>query len=363
MHSRLAKSLVELGLPIERTAKSWRIAGMTDAMDAKFSRRTKQINALAERLGITDPAQKAQALGALSRDRKNKQLSFDELRTLWMSWLTPDESSILSRIEQGAILPFVPKFDEQVANHAIEYATDHHLERESVTPTRTLLTTALHHSIGESSPEQILSAIQNTDLIHAESEGRAMVTTPTVLAEEQRMIQFARDGRGNSESLSPDDVLPMRDWLNQGQRKTLEHICTSRDQIILVRGVAGSGKTSMLKEAVEKIEKQGKKVFVFAPSAQASRDVLRQEGFSNAQTVAFLLNSAHAQAEVKENVILVDEAGLLGTRTMAKLFDLAEKSNARVILVGDRHQHKSVERGSALKLLEEEAGIRSGPTY
>ena len=42
---------------------------------------------------------------------------------------------------------------------------------------------------------------------------------------------------------------------------------------------------------------------------------------------------------------------------MAHVFDLAEQLDARVLLSGDRYQHGSVERGAALRLLEEEAGL------
>ena len=43
---------------------------------------------------------------------------------------------------------------------------------------------------------------------------------------------------------------------------------------------------------------------------------------------------------------------------MLKVFDVAETMNARVILVGDRRQHRSVTAGEPLKLLEEKAGLR-----
>ena len=56
-------------------------------------------------------------------------------------------------------------------------------------------------------------------------------------------------------------------------------------------------------------------------------------------------------------VIWIDEAGQVGTQTMAKIFALAERLDARVLLSGDRRQHGSVERGTALQLLEEEAGL------
>src|SRR5206468_6788652 len=59
----------------------------------------------------------------------------------------------------------------------------------------------------------------------------------------------------------------------------------------------------------------------------------------------------------KGGVILIDEASQLGSRDMLKLFGVAEAVNARVILVGDRRQHRSVTAGEPLRLLEELAGL------
>ncbi len=137
----------------------------------------------------------------------------------------------------------------------------------------------------------------------------------------------------------------------------MEHVLQSRDRVILIRGAAGVGKTSMMQEAVEAIEAKGIRVFTFAPSADASRGVLRNEGFTNADTVARLLKDERMQAELAGQVIWIDEAGLLGTKVTAQVFDLASKLDARVILSGDRRQHGSVERGAALRLLEEQAGL------
>src|SRR5207302_8033605 len=61
----------------------------------------------------------------------------------------------------------------------------------------------------------------------------------------------------------------------------------------------------------------------------------------------------------RNGVILVDEASQLGTRDMVKLFDMAERVGARVLLVGDKRQHRSVTAGEPLKLLEERAGVRA----
>jgi ATP-dependent exoDNAse (exonuclease V) alpha subunit len=85
--------------------------------------------------------------------------------------------------------------------------------------------------------------------------------------------------------------------------------------------------------------------------------VLREKGFATAETVSRLLLDEKLQPSLRGEVLWIDEAGMVGTRTMAKVFQLAEQLDARVILSGDRRQHGSVERGAALRLLEEQAGL------
>ena len=74
-----------------------------------------------------------------------------------------------------------------------------------------------------------------------------------------------------------------------------------------MRGPAGTGKTTTMKEAVSAIEAGGHKVFTFAPSAEASRGTLRQEGFSNAQTVAHLLTNEALHPQLRGQVLWIDE--------------------------------------------------------
>ncbi len=149
-----------------------------------------------------------------------------------------------------------------------------------------------------------------------------------------------------------------RDWLNASQRAAVRHILESHDRVILVRGAAGVGKTSLMQEAVEAIEAGGTKVVALAPTADASRGVLRSEGFKDADTVARLLADKRMQQQAKGALLWIDEAGLLGAKDMGQLFALADKLDARILLTGDRRQHGSVARGAMLRLLEEEAGVR-----
>lgn len=355
-HSRLARRLEELGLETERTAKGWELRGIGAETLAKFSRRTARIEKMAREKGITDPEAKA-ALGAQTRSGKAKELTMPELEAEWAARLTPQEAgdldTIAKRIGQG-------EFGESdgAAREAVARTIEHCFERASVVPERTLQAEALKQAMGKGSRETVERLLAEQPLVRATRRGRRMVTTQQVLDEEKRMLVFARYGRGACRPLNPAWQRFNRDWLNPEQRAAVRHVVESKDRVVLVRGVAGAGKTTMIEEAREAIEAAGHRVFAFAPSAVASRDVLREAGFPEAETVARLLVDRNLQNEVRGSVIWIDEAGQLGTKNMREVFELAERIEARVVLSGDRRQHGSVARGAALRLLEEEAGLR-----
>lgn len=354
-HSRLARGLEELGVATRRTKKAWEIEAVPDSAIKKFSRRTARIEEKASEMNISDAKAKGE-LGARTREKKKKNLTLDELRNEWCSRLLPEESAALRQVEAGIGGDRIME-DKQAAGYAVNYAIDHLFERNSVVGERKILTEALRHSLGIASADAVTREFQRRGLITGNRGGETLATTRAVLEEERNMIDFAREGRGTCHRLGTSDHRFRRDWLNEGQRRAVRHVLDSPDRVILIRGAAGTGKTSMMQEAVEAIVANGKKVLVFAPSADASRGVLRQEGFANADTVARFLCDERLQSEARGQVIWIDEAGLLGTRAMARVFELADRLDARVILSGDRKQHGSVERGAALRLLEEEAGL------
>lgn len=355
-HNRLARNLQAAGLPIERTAKGWEIAGLTPAMLAKFSRRTRQIEALAKEKGITDPQQKAE-LGAKTRQKKQTELSAESLRQEWLSRLSGSEGDAL--VKAYGRLGSVPTREEPSATRAaVDHAIEHCFERKSVVPERTLVAEALQRGVGQVTPEGVRQEMDRQGVITATRSGQVLVTTRAVLAEERRMLGFARAGRGTCKPLGKPEHLIQRDWLNADQRSAVRHVLSSRDRVILIRGAAGVGKTVAMQETVEAIEQNGKQVFAFAPSADASRGVLREKGFASADTVARLLLDEQLQQQVSGQVLWVDEAGLLGSRTMGELFDLAERLDCRIILQGDTAQHGSVARGAPLRLLAEQAGLK-----
>jgi len=363
-HSRLAHRLADLGLPIERTKIGWELGGVSKELITKFSRRKSQIDKEAEAkekkrkaegkqpLTVEDRAE----LGARTRERKQKNLTFPQLQDTWRSRMSVEERVALAALERRIGGDSEPT-DHAAAARAMEHAQSHSFERKSVVPERQVLATALRQAVGKATVEQVLQQADRSGLIVGERDGRRMATTREVLGEEKKVVGFAKSGRGACQPFSSKERIFEKDWLNADQKKAVRHILESRDRVILLTGKAGVGKTTLMKETVAAIEEAGTKVFAFAPSAAASRGVLRDEGFE-ADTVARLLLDEKLQQQAAGQLIWIDEAGLLGVRTLANVFDLAEKIDARILLSGDRFQHGSVERGAALRLLEEEAGLK-----
>ncbi|MCC6971104.1 MAG: relaxase domain-containing protein [Phycisphaerales bacterium] len=380
-YSRLADRLNKLGLATERSSDGWGLAGVPRSLTRKFSRRTTEIEELATRLGIVDPAQKAQ-LGALSRSRKDEGLGHDELRKQWMERLTSEEREVIDRVKRGG----ARSRDMPVtAGRALEHAIAHRFQPESVVPSKRLLESALRHGLGQVTPEQIHDAARNhPELLRARSGDQEFVTTRLVLEEERAMLRFAREGRGACPAFERGQPWnphlhahphanphahphPQRGLhphtqatsLNAQQQAAVRHVLTSQDRVMLVRGGAGTGKTTLMQAAVAALQVRGVHVVPVAPSVEASRHVLRQSGFATADTIAEFLKNDRMQASAKNGLIWVDEAGLVGTRDMKRVFDVAAQLNARVLLTGDTRQHAPVQRGDALRLLEASAGLKA----
>src|SRR5438876_8173694 len=125
---RLAGKLQDLGFGVERKRDDFEIAGVTATATKKFSRRTEEIEKVAAERGITDPKRKDE-LGAETREKKNKELSWNELRKEWDSQLTDKE-------RQAAIAAYrretPQRLPEPGEREAVDYALDHSFAREAV---------------------------------------------------------------------------------------------------------------------------------------------------------------------------------------------------------------------------------------
>jgi conjugative relaxase-like TrwC/TraI family protein len=351
-HSRLAGKLAALGYGIERDGKSFKLAGIDRAICEEFSRRTGIIEEKARQLGITDPEIKGK-LGQWTREAKpEEQMDINELRKEWLKRIGDEKRSAIIGARTGQQTAALD------ANHALDYALSHCFERESAVTQKSLLKTALIQGFGKASVEDVRNAaMERGDVLQREFKGQRYVTTRGVLQEERDIIDFVKAGRGTRRKLG-GGTADLDPALSGEQRNAALVILNSRDRVTALKGGAGTGKTRLLQTTMSAIKATDKEVYAFAPSADAA-DVLHKEGFGEANTVERLLIDPRMQAQIQGQVLLVDESGLLSVKDMKRLFDVAKKQDARVILVGDSAQHNGVQRGDALRILEKDSGIRT----
>ncbi|MBU4610323.1 AAA family ATPase [Achromobacter sp. GG226] len=195
---------------------------------------------------------------------------------------------------------------------------------------------------------------------NAVAEGRLIpdapsYTTPQARRRELSVLRVEQDGR---ESIKP--VLSMSDAqtvlndakLSPGQRQAAELMLTTSNRVVGVQGLAGTGKSHMLKPTLKAIEAAGYKVQTVA-SYGAQVRALRDLGVESA-TIASMLGATTAGRFVMDSktVLVVDEAGVVPARLMDKLLVQAERANARVVLIGDTGQTKAIEAGKPFDQLQ-----------
>jgi len=351
----LARGIVSLGYEIERRGRWWDLGGMSRALIEGFSRRSSEIEAAAQASGVTRSETRGE-LGRRTRQRKRDELSAEDLRDVWRARLSPREAreveTVLKRARHG--LNAAPQAN---VRELMRLVMGDSFANASAVSEKKLLRQVLERGYGAVRPAEALAALDAAGVIRGTVGGRDWITTEHAHRQEQAIVGFARSGRNRCAPLGAGGYAIQSEFLNAQQRDAIRHVWASQDRVMIVRGGAGVGKTTLMSEAVAGLQAGGHKSFVFASTIPATQ-VLRTDGFNAAETVQKLIASEAMQQQIGgDAVIWVDEAGLIDVETMERLFDLAGRHDWRIVLMGDEKQHAPVRRGDALRLLKDRAHL------
>lgn len=137
--------------------------------------------------------------------------------------------------------------------------------------------------------------------------------------------------------------------LSEEQRAAFATLTEAGDLKGLI-GVAGSGKSRLLAAAREAWEAHGYTVKGAALSGIAAENLSLASGI-DARTIASLEYAWEGRREplTARDVLVIDEAGMVGTRQLARVLEAADKARAKVVLVGDPEQLQAIEAGAAFR--------------
>jgi Ti-type conjugative transfer relaxase TraA len=147
-----------------------------------------------------------------------------------------------------------------------------------------------------------------------------------------------------------------REQLSDEQVLAYLHVTRSRDLAVVV-GIAGGGKSTMLATARQVWEGQGYRVRGAALSGIAAEGLEGSAGVES-RTIA---SWEYAWAQGKElltpkDVLVVDEAGMIGSRQLGQLIERVNAAGAKLVLVGDAEQLQAIEAGAAFRAIAEQVG-------
>jgi conjugative relaxase-like TrwC/TraI family protein len=203
-----------------------------------------------------------------------------------------------------------------------------------------------------------VDVIRRTDgrVVPAEVDERRY-TTKGLLLTEQRAITRALARHDDGVAISDEhhsQVATRRRTLSVEQAEMVRRLTSSGAGVEVVVGKAGTGKTYALDAAREAWEASRIAVAGVALAARAALELEASAGIPST-TLARLLTRLNDHREGSPlqsgSVLVVDEAGMVGTRQLARLLDHAETQSVKVVLVGDPRQLPEIDAGGLFRAL------------
>lgn len=177
-------------------------------------------------------------------------------------------------------------------------------------------------------------------------------TTRDMLRQEAKLLQAVEQSRGdNSHTVAAEDAFAAagkRPTLTEEQRLALEHLTIWSGSIQCLEGLAGTGKSFLLGAAREVWEGAGYQVRGIALAGKAASELESGAGIRSQTMASFLMEQAAGQHALgKHSVLVLDEAGMVGTRQMLEVVEVAKQAGAKLVVVGDPLQLQPIEAGGA----------------
>ncbi|WP_421359538.1 Ti-type conjugative transfer relaxase TraA, partial [Agrobacterium rosae] len=157
-------------------------------------------------------------------------------------------------------------------------------------------------------------------------------------------------------ALDRQDAMLPGSGLSDEQRTAVRHI-TSPQQIAAVIGFAGAGKSTMLAAARDAWERQGFTVHGAALAGKAAEGLTQSSGIAARTLASWEYGWQNGKGELQRgDILVIDEAGMVGSRQLARIVSQVEARGAKLVLVGDHEQLQAIGAGSPFRAIAERIG-------
>jgi len=247
------------------------------------------------------------------------------------------------------------------------FALDAITHQQSTFTQRDMAVFAHRHSDGIDQFNSVMGAMRGApDLVELgrDARGEDRFTTRAMIEAEQRLHRAAklmaerhRHGVRDRARVAARARVEARGLVLSGeQADALAHVTDGRDLGVVV-GHAGTGKSAMLGLAREVWEAAGYEVRGVALSGIAAENLESGSGIAS-RTIASMEHSWEQGRDLltSRDVLVIDEAGMVGTRQLERVLSHTAEAGAKVVLVGDPAQLQAIEAGAAFRSIHERHG-------
>lgn len=371
--AELSKQLLSLGLdsyrPVHPTRKepvSWfELRDVPSELVVEMSKRRREIESWLRKNGLSGAKNSEKA--ALATRQNKETISRTELFDNWRKIgrdfgfnneqihkvLESCHSSILDSQKESA----------DAIERAIQRLTDHYARFSKTELLRFVAEEAQCRGIGI---DIIVAEVENTlansaEIVHLGfDEQQAVFTTQEMLEVEKRLFGTShRLSHIHLHSVAEDKIesaIRQTPTLREEQADAIRHLTRGSD-IALVNGIAGSGKTYMLKIAGQVWRDSGYNTVGTCLAAKAAQTLQQQTGIESLHIHQLIYQIENGHLALNERTILVvDEAGMVGTKKLNRLLQLVEATNAKIALIGDHRQLQAISAGAPFRAIAERVG-------
>jgi conjugative relaxase-like TrwC/TraI family protein len=318
-----------------------------------FSTRRAEILAAA---GEGASARAMQIATLATRKAKDRDLTTESLRE---TWRVKGEEIGLDRERIAARLGHERPGPSVLTTRQVERSVTEHVSHFDRRDAIRAVADNLPHGAEAREIEELADAFLASDSVIriAETPRGGRFTSERIWRLEQRALAVAAEMHGVEDRALVDPIVVSRilsthPSLKADQEAMVRRLLGGGRALEVVIGEAGSGKTYATVVAAQGWSASGHELVVATPTWRAA-NVLRAEGL-DAGTVAGLLGRLDTREEDGRpalrpgSVLLIDEAGMVDSATLARLIDHAERADAKLILVGDPAQLGEIEAGGLL---------------
>ena len=370
--TELAHQLKEIGFEIERDDKSFKVAGVPEALVEQWSSRRTEILIKMAEAGTSGSSAAQQA--TLETRTKKSAIDKETLTDKWASQAREHGfdfdkvNQLADRTNQVEKLPEQPKDGVDIVNELT-------VQNATFTKIQALHQTALDGQ-GKLSGQQTLD---RAELVLSVENGAVSLgivtrdqaaasnqksgdryTTEAVLKMEKEMLLTAGT-LAQKEGFEVDQAnvkeFAQTKGLSVQQTAALEHL-TKPNHAAVLQGWAGAGKSYLLDAARQSWQAEGFEVRGASLSNAAAQNLQSEAGIKSTSIAKLQFDLAQGDVQLTNKTVLVlDEAGMVGTRQMADLVQKCEQAGAKIVLVGDTNQLQPIEAGAAMRAIGERIGI------